>query len=111
MYREEVVTTFPSPYLSHATPYKLSHFDVQVNDFCDQQNLLCPEQKLFAKCIVVGDIAVGKSCLVHRLRYDEFCVEHKITVGIDFEVQKFSIFKIPFELQVKALAWLLFLAN
>jgi len=108
MYREEIVTTFPLPYISDATPYKIVHFDNEVNDFCDQQKLLCPQQILAAKCIVVGDIAVGKTCLVRRYRYDDFRIDHKVTVGVDFEVQKFLIFQIPFELQVNISLFVLF---
>lgn len=53
-----------------------------------------------AKCIVVGDIAVGKTCLINRFGYDIFSNNYKATIGVDFDVQKFTILGVPFNLQV-----------
>ena len=36
------------------------------------------------KGIVIGDIAVGKTCLIHRLLSDSFNSEHFATVGVDY---------------------------
>ena len=36
------------------------------------------------RCIVVGDAAVGKSCLLLRFARDEFRRQHDMTIGVDF---------------------------
>lgn len=54
-----------------------------------------------AKCIVVGDIAVGKTTLINRFVNDVFSDNYKATIGVDFEVQKFEVLSRPFTLQVR----------
>ena len=49
---------------------------------------------------MVGDVAVGKSCLVNRFCRDTFDRDYKATIGVDFEVEKFSILSVPFNLQL-----------
>lgn len=56
-----------------------------------------------AKCIVVGDISVGKTSLIQRFGYGQFGKEYKTTIGVDFDVQKFEVLGRPFSLQV---SWL-----
>lgn len=34
--------------------------------------------------IIIGDSAVGKSCLLHRLTNNEFLEDHEVTVGVEF---------------------------
>lgn len=53
-----------------------------------------------AKCIVVGDISVGKTTLINRFITDHYTENYKATIGVDFEVQKFEILGRPFTLQV-----------
>ena len=36
------------------------------------------------KLIIIGDSAVGKSCLLHRLTNNEFKDDHEVTVGVEF---------------------------
>ena len=36
------------------------------------------------KIIILGDTAVGKSCVMTRLMKDKFETEHNLTVGVDF---------------------------
>ena len=35
------------------------------------------------KVIVVGDTAVGKTSLLHRLKTHNFCKSHETTIGVD----------------------------
>lgn len=53
-----------------------------------------------AKVVIVGDVAVGKSSLVNRFCRNMFDREYKPTIGVDFEVEKFTILEIPFKLQI-----------
>ena len=36
------------------------------------------------KIIIIGDSAVGKSCLMHRVTTNEFNEDHEVTVGVEF---------------------------
>ncbi|PRD23062.1 UNVERIFIED_CONTAM: Rab34 [Trichonephila clavipes] len=52
------------------------------------------------KVIVVGDVAVGKTCLVRRFCVQAFDTNYKATIGVDFEAEKFYILDVPFILQI-----------
>ena len=41
-------------------------------------------QDFLFKLIIIGDTAVGKSCLLHRLTNNEFLTDHEVTVGVEF---------------------------
>lgn len=41
-------------------------------------------QDFLFKLIIIGDSAVGKSCLLHRLTNNEFMTDHEVTVGVEF---------------------------
>lgn len=36
------------------------------------------------KLIIIGDSAVGKSCLMQRVTTNEFIEDHEVTVGVEF---------------------------
>ena len=36
------------------------------------------------KMIIIGDSAVGKSCLMNRVTTNEFVEDHEVTVGVEF---------------------------
>ncbi|KPP74709.1 ras-related protein Rab-34-like, partial [Scleropages formosus] len=52
------------------------------------------------KVIVVGDVAVGKTCLIHRFCRDTFEKSYKATIGVDFEMERFEVLGVPFSLQL-----------
>lgn len=98
------INCFQTPYRQDASPYgREVTFDWKVIDYCDQQKLLPYQWTRSAKCILVGDVGVGKTSLLKRSACDEFTVEHKDTIGVDFEIQKFSILGNHFDLQVSHL--------
>lgn len=41
-------------------------------------------QDFLFKLIIIGDTAVGKSCLLHRLTNNEFLSDYEVTVGVEF---------------------------
>ena len=45
----------------------------------------------FYKIVLVGDSGVGKSCLLSRFTYNEFSVESKTTIGVDFATKSVII--------------------
>ena len=42
------------------------------------------DQATLFKLIIIGDSAVGKSCLMHRVTTNEFIEDHEVTVGVEF---------------------------
>ncbi|PKK18045.1 RAB34, member RAS oncogene family [Columba livia] len=43
-----------------------------------------------SKIIVVGDLTVGKTCLINRFCKDTFDKNYKATIGVDFEMERFE---------------------
>ena len=48
------------------------------------QNKSIANQDFLFKLIIIGDSAVGKSCILHRLTTNEFIEDHEVTVGVEF---------------------------
>ena len=119
-----VVDSYVYPMDSSVTPYNESKFGAEVLQQCQeetdaivaatntlsngdnnnqQMDLSMPVKNRLrvAKCIVVGDVSVGKTCLINRFGYNVFNDDYKTTIGVDFDVQKFEILKRPFSLQVR----------
>ena len=53
-------------------------------DYHILQNKSISNQDFLFKLIIIGDSAVGKSCLLHRLTTNEFIEDHEVTVGVEF---------------------------
>lgn len=53
-----------------------------------------------AKAIFIGEASVGKTSLVMRYTHNAFDLNYKATIGVDFEVEKYSILQVPFTLQM-----------
>lgn len=74
--------------------------------FHPQVKAICQVQKTdtvsfnIAKVIVVGDVAVGKTCLISRFRKGAFDKNYKATIGVDFEMERFEVLGVPFSLQL-----------
>uniref|UniRef100_A0A8D2PAE4 RAB34, member RAS oncogene family n=1 Tax=Zosterops lateralis melanops TaxID=1220523 RepID=A0A8D2PAE4_ZOSLA len=49
-----------------------------------------------SKIIVVGDLSVGKTCLINRFCKDTFDKNYKATIGVDFEMERFEVLGVPF---------------
>ena len=52
------------------------------------------------KVIIIGDSAVGKTCLLLRYTEDEFSTLHMPTIGIDLKVKVVDVGKKRVKLQV-----------
>lgn len=126
MANERIINKWVYPMDSSATPYNETNFNVQVEKLCQDEidqlqamennnnnsSLGQKSAKIkstfgpvrnclrIAKCNVVGDASVGKTCLINRFGYDVFDSKSKATIGVDFDVQKFSVLSRPFTLQV-----------
>uniref|UniRef100_A0A7M4FBI3 Ras-related protein Rab-34 n=1 Tax=Crocodylus porosus TaxID=8502 RepID=A0A7M4FBI3_CROPO len=63
------------------------------------ENRGAPDFKI-SKIIVVGDLSVGKTCLINRFCKDTFDKNYKATIGVDFEMERFEVLGVPFSLQL-----------
>ncbi|MBN3306907.1 RAB36 protein, partial [Amia calva] len=53
-----------------------------------------------SKVVVVGDLYVGKTCLINRFCKGVFDRDYKATIGVDFEIERFEISGMPYTLQI-----------
>uniref|UniRef100_A0A2K5IBG9 Ras-related protein Rab-36 n=1 Tax=Colobus angolensis palliatus TaxID=336983 RepID=A0A2K5IBG9_COLAP len=75
------------------------HFHGQVSAACRRRNTGTVGLKL-SKVVVVGDLYVGKTSLIHRFCKNVFDRDYKATIGVDFEIERFEIAGIPYSLQI-----------
>jgi len=54
-------------------------------------NNLPPKDPLAYKILVVGDMGTGKTSLVKRFTSDNFSINYKATIGVDFGVKKTEV--------------------
>ncbi|XP_033327477.2 ras-related protein Rab-34 [Megalopta genalis] len=90
------IDNWPPPFSSDITPYNETNFSTLVRRSCASKSL----SLRISKTIIVGDVSVGKSCLVNRFCHKTFDANYKATIGVDFEVETFDILGIPFHLQI-----------
>ena len=50
--------------------------------------------------IIIGDSAVGKSCLMHRVTTNDFVEDHEVTVGVEFGTLMIRLHQQNFKLQI-----------
>ncbi|XP_029051841.1 ras-related protein Rab-34 isoform X1 [Osmia bicornis bicornis] len=93
---ERQINNWPPPFSSEITLYKERNFHTVVRRSCMRK---CLTLKI-SKAIVIGDVSVGKSCLINRFCHKIFDNNYKATIGVDFEVERFDILGIPFHLQI-----------
>nr|XP_042090109.1 ras-related protein Rab-36 isoform X4 [Ovis aries] len=59
-----------------------------------------PLRLRLSKVVVVGDLYVGKTSLIHRFCKNVFDHDYKATIGVDFEIERFEVAGTPFSLQI-----------
>ncbi|XP_067556221.1 ras-related protein Rab-36 isoform X6 [Pseudorca crassidens] len=97
--RDRVITSFPKWYTPAACLQLREHFHGQVSAACQHRNTGTVGLKL-SKVVVVGDLYVGKTSLIHRFCKNVFDRDYKATIGVDFEMERFEVAGIPFSLQI-----------
>lgn len=60
------ISGFPLPFLANCTPYSSENFDPAVKDACCSENYVTTADLKICKVIILGDVAVGKTCIVNR---------------------------------------------
>uniref|UniRef100_A0A670JNP1 Ras-related protein Rab-34 n=1 Tax=Podarcis muralis TaxID=64176 RepID=A0A670JNP1_PODMU len=91
---------FPSQcFTKGAALHSRSSFHPKVVGMCQSQRTGTVGFKI-SKIIVVGDLSVGKTCLINRFCKDTFDKNYKATIGVDFEMERFEVLGVPFSLQL-----------
>eukprot|EP00754_Rhynchopus_humris_P046673 Rhum_TRINITY_DN621_c0_g1::Rhum_TRINITY_DN621_c0_g1_i1::g.1993::m.1993/K07881/RAB14; Ras-related protein Rab-14 len=52
------------------------------------------------KCIVIGDMATGKSCMLHRFTEDKFLTDCTPTIGVEFGAKVFELMGKQVKMQI-----------
>ncbi|XP_032166095.1 ras-related protein Rab-36 isoform X4 [Mustela erminea] len=97
--RDRIITSFPKWYTPDACLQLKEHFHGQVSTTCQRRNTGTVGLRL-SKVVVVGDLYVGKTSLIHRFCKNVFDRDYKATIGVDFEIERFEIAGIPYSLQI-----------
>ncbi|XP_026230779.1 ras-related protein Rab-36 [Anabas testudineus] len=100
--RDRVIWEFPKCYTPETSLQLKKDWDVQAKAACkDRAARHQPwDRQKMSKVVVVGDLNVGKTCLINRFCKDVFERDYKATIGVDFEIERFEICGVPFSLQI-----------
>lgn len=94
------IKTFPKPFSIAMTPYGRTDFAEETRKICVQNRHSLLTSLKICKVIILGDVCVGKTCIVNRFCHQVFESNYKATIGVDFEVEKFEILNVPYNLQI-----------
>uniref|UniRef100_A0A670JR94 Ras-related protein Rab-36 n=1 Tax=Podarcis muralis TaxID=64176 RepID=A0A670JR94_PODMU len=97
--RDRVIAELPPCFTKGAALHSRSSFHPKVVGMCQSQRTGTVGFKI-SKIIVVGDLSVGKTCLINRFCKDTFDKNYKATIGVDFEMERFEVLGVPFSLQL-----------
>uniref|UniRef100_A0A8C8DCJ3 RAB34, member RAS oncogene family b n=1 Tax=Oryzias sinensis TaxID=183150 RepID=A0A8C8DCJ3_9TELE len=97
--KDRVITHLPKCFSPHAALHTKEGFHPKVKAVCQTQRSMALSFNV-AKVIVVGDVAVGKTCLISRFCKGAFDKNYKATIGVDFEMERFEVLGVPFSLQL-----------
>ncbi|XP_035389971.1 ras-related protein Rab-34a isoform X2 [Electrophorus electricus] len=97
--KDRVIAHLPQCFNRAAALHTASDFHAKVRTACQEQRTGTVGFKI-SKVIVVGDLAVGKTCLINRFCKDVFDKNYKATIGVDFEMERFEVLGVPFSLQL-----------
>lgn len=94
------IQKFPQPYKPETVTRKQANFSVKTKDACAADRLGETVGMKVCKTIVIGDVAVGKTCLVNRYCRNTFETDYKATIGVDFQVENYTVLGQPFNMQL-----------
>nr|KAF6458441.1 RAB34, member RAS oncogene family [Rousettus aegyptiacus] len=98
--RDRVLVELPQCLRKEAALHVLKDFHPRVTCACQEHRTGTVGRFKISKVIVVGDLSVGKTCLINRFCKDTFDKNYKATIGVDFEMERFEVLGIPFSLQL-----------
>ncbi|NXV75215.1 RAB34 protein, partial [Atlantisia rogersi] len=85
--RDRVIPDLPPCFRKEAALHTRAAFHPRVASACQEQRTGTVGFKI-SKIIVVGDLSVGKTCLINRFCKDTFDKNYKATIGVDFEMER-----------------------
>ncbi|NXE11687.1 RAB34 protein, partial [Lophotis ruficrista] len=88
--RDRVIADLPPCFRKEAALHTRPTFHPRVASACQEQRTGTVGFKI-SKIIVVGDLSVGKTCLINRFCKDTFDKNYKATIGVDFEMERFEV--------------------
>ncbi|XP_008064883.1 ras-related protein Rab-34 isoform X3 [Carlito syrichta] len=97
--RDRVLAELPQCLRKEAALHVHKDFHPRVTSACQEHRTGTVGFKI-SKVIVVGDLSVGKTCLINRFCKDTFDKNYKATIGVDFEMERFEVLGVPFSLQL-----------
>ncbi|XP_070826401.1 ras-related protein Rab-34a isoform X1 [Chaetodon trifascialis] len=98
--RDRIIAQLPPYFRKEAALHTKEDFNNKVKTACQEQRTGTVGRFKISKVIVVGDLAVGKTCLINRFCKDAFDKNYKATIGVDFEMERFEVLGVPFSLQL-----------
>ncbi|XP_047445632.1 ras-related protein Rab-36 isoform X2 [Mugil cephalus] len=100
--RDRVICKFPECYAPEASLHLKKDWDIQTKAACKDRAVIHQpwDRQKMSKVVVVGDLNVGKTCLINRFCKNVFERDYKATIGVDFEIERFEICGTPFSLQI-----------
>uniref|UniRef100_H3DFF5 RAB34, member RAS oncogene family b n=1 Tax=Tetraodon nigroviridis TaxID=99883 RepID=H3DFF5_TETNG len=96
---DRIITQFPKCFSPSAALQTKPGFHPQVKALCKTHKSGTVNCNV-AKVIVVGDVSVGKTCLISRFCKGFFEKNYKATIGVDFEMERFEVLGVPFSVQL-----------
>uniref|UniRef100_A0A3P8WS72 RAB34, member RAS oncogene family b n=1 Tax=Cynoglossus semilaevis TaxID=244447 RepID=A0A3P8WS72_CYNSE len=97
--KDRNITNLPKCFSPAAALHTKGSFHPQVEEFCQVHRADTVNFNI-AKVIVVGDVSVGKTCLINSFCKGDFDKNYKATIGVDFEMERFEVLGVPFSLQL-----------
>ncbi|XP_036745702.1 ras-related protein Rab-34 isoform X3 [Manis pentadactyla] len=98
--RDRILAALPQCLRKEAALHVHKDFNPRVTCACQERRTGTVGRFKISKVIVVGDLSVGKTCLINRFCKDTFDKNYKATIGVDFEMERFEVLGIPFSLQL-----------
>ncbi|XP_054455775.1 ras-related protein Rab-34a isoform X1 [Anoplopoma fimbria] len=98
--KDRIIAQLPKYFTKEAAFHTKGDFNNKVKTACQEQRTGTVGRFKISKVIVVGDLAVGKTCLINRFCKDAFDKNYKATIGVDFEMERFEVLGVPFSLQL-----------
>ncbi|GJQ75689.1 putative phagosome-lysosome fusion [Trypoxylus dichotomus] len=93
------ISKFPQSFKNHSTFFH-EDFDEATKIVCKLGTSNFLSNLKICKVIILGDLSVGKTCIVNRFCDQKFELFYKATIGVDFKVERFDILNVPFHLQI-----------
>ncbi|KAG7476632.1 hypothetical protein MATL_G00084940 [Megalops atlanticus] len=97
--KDRIISKFPKWYTPQACLQMKDHWHTRVKTACQDRTTRNVGMKM-SKVVVVGDLYVGKTCLINRFCKDMFDRDYKATIGVDFEIERFELSGVPYSLQI-----------